>query len=98
MTDPINTPANPITPTPVNPVASNEDSNGKLWYTSKTVWINIFAAIAFIVQHYTKFIIDPQVQAAALVIVNFILRIVTKQPVVWTLKAKKCNCGCGKHE
>ncbi len=67
----------------------------KTWYTSKTIWINLLAAIALLVQHFTHYVIDVSVQAAALVVINFILRIVTKEEVVWSLK-KKSGCCCNK--
>ena len=69
----------------------------KLWYTSKQIWLNIIAVIAFLVQKYTHFVIDPQTQAALLILINFILRCITKQPIVWTEAAKvafKTRCDC----
>lgn len=56
--------------------------DSKKWYLSKTIWVNLVAAAALIVQSIggaTWF--DLEVQGAILVIVNLILRLVTKQAV-----------------
>lgn len=55
----------------------------KRWYTSKTLWINLIAVIALLVQSYTSFVISPEIQTAALALINFVLRLVTKQPLDW---------------
>lgn len=52
----------------------------KKWYHSKTLWINTLAAIALLVQAITGTAwLDAELQGAIIVVVNFILRIVTKQ-------------------
>lgn len=61
----------------------------KLWYESKTLWINaltvIASILAFIVDTQTAgglpFEIDPRWVVIALGVVNIILRSVTNQPV-----------------
>ena len=55
----------------------------KAWYQSKTLWLNILAAGAGIVQTYTGFVVSPEVQGAILIILNVILRFVTKSEIVW---------------
>ena len=56
----------------------------KPWYTSKTLWVNAIALVAIIVQGITnKEVISLEYQAAILAFINFILRIITKQPVGW---------------
>lgn len=55
----------------------------KPWYTSKTLWINTVAALALIVQSRTGFVIDAEIQAALLTIINIVLRVVTGQEVGW---------------
>ena len=55
---------------------------GKRWFTSKTLWTNALALIALILQSHWGFVLDPEVQAAILIIINFILRFTTTQPVV----------------
>jgi uncharacterized membrane protein len=56
----------------------------KTWYTSKTLWVNAIALIALIVQGMTGFIIDIEAQAGLLVVINMILRVITKEGVTAT--------------
>lgn len=54
------------------------NGNGtKKWYKSKMLWVNVLALLALLVQVKYGFVIDPVEQAAALTIVNLILRAVT---------------------
>ncbi|MBI5410157.1 MAG: hypothetical protein HZA14_12405 [Nitrospirae bacterium] len=55
----------------------------KTIWQSKTFWVNILAVIGILVQTQTGFIIDPTSQAAILSVINIILRLITKSPVVW---------------
>ena len=55
----------------------------KKWYTSKTLWVNAIAAAALILQAKFGFIFDIESQGALLVIVNLILRVITKEEIVW---------------
>jgi hypothetical protein len=50
----------------------------KEWYRSKTLWVNVIALIAMIVQANYGFIIAPEEQIAVITIVNLILRAITK--------------------
>ena len=51
----------------------------KSWYASKTLWVNAIAFAALLIQSFgTGFVIAPEEQAGILVIVNVILRIITK--------------------
>ncbi len=43
------------------------------------MWTNALAAVAVFVQNQYGYVIDPQVQAYILVLVNVILRSVTKE-------------------
>jgi len=62
-------------------------SKPKLWYWSKTLWINVIGIAAIIIQsYYQSFVLTPELQAGALAIINLILRQVTKEPIVWTEK------------
>jgi hypothetical protein len=56
--------------------------NGKVWWYSKTLWTNVIALVALVVQGMTGFVIDPTLQAYGLIGVNTLLRLVTKAPVV----------------
>lgn len=51
----------------------------KKWYTSKTVWINLIALTALVVQTQTGFIMTPEIQAMALTLVNLGVRAVTSK-------------------
>lgn len=51
----------------------------KKWYTSKTIWINIVALAALILQTQTGFIMTPEIQAMALTLVNLGVRAVTSK-------------------
>jgi len=52
----------------------------KKWYHSKTLWVNTVAGIAVVVQALTgEEWVDAELQAAIVVVVNFVLRLITKQ-------------------
>lgn len=51
--------------------------------TSKTVWVNIIAFIAMLVQSKTGFVIDADSQIAILAVINLLLRMVTKSAITW---------------
>ena len=52
-------------------------------FTSKTFWVNFLAIIAFAIQKQYGFIIDEATQAQALMLINIILRSITKEEVKW---------------
>ncbi len=56
----------------------------KSWYASKTLWINLLAIIALILQSQFGFILDPELQTAILGFINLILRIVTNSQLDWS--------------
>lgn len=57
---------------------------GKSPLLSKTLWVNLLAVIAMLVQGQTGFVLDPEAQIAILGVINLVLRIVTKEPLDWT--------------
>jgi len=59
------------------------DKNKKLWWRSKTLWVNLVAGLALVGQSLPEvgFVIDAEAQAAILVVVNLVLRLVTKEAV-----------------
>lgn len=61
----------------------------KQFYESKTLWVNAIALVAILVQGFTGFIIDPEAQAAILVVINLILRAVTGDEVLFGSKSLK---------
>jgi hypothetical protein len=56
---------------------------GKKWYESKTLWINVLAAVSLAAQMKYGFIFGADIQALALTGINAVLRNVTKDPIVW---------------
>jgi len=55
----------------------------KFILTSKTIWVNLMAIIAFVVQSKTGFVIDETIQVYILSGINLVLRLVTKTSVTW---------------
>ena len=55
----------------------------KAIWLSKTFWLNVLAVVALIVQSQFGFVISPELQASLLMILNVILRLVTKTEVTW---------------
>ena len=54
----------------------------KPFYLSRTLWINLIACVAILVQHLTgTAFIDAEGQVAILAVVNLVLRIITNQGV-----------------
>lgn len=54
----------------------------KKWYQSKTMWVNIIATLAMIVQTYTGNVVIPvESQALILSLVNIALRFITKSGI-----------------
>ena len=53
----------------------------KLWYTSKTLWLNVLAIIGIV---FFGKELPPEVIVALLGGLNFVLRLITKKPIVWT--------------
>jgi len=51
----------------------------KKWIRSKTLWVNIIAIVAIILQTEYGFVISPEVEVAALGMINLILRAITKE-------------------
>ncbi len=56
---------------------------GKSPLTSKTLWANAIAIGAMVAQGYTGFVVGPEYQAAALGIINLVLRTVTRERLDW---------------
>ena len=58
--------------------------DGKPWYISKTLWANALMMVAAVVNGKFEFVqIGPEVQAAILVVINLVLRAITKQAIEW---------------
>ena len=50
----------------------------KPFWSSKTLWVNVLAAVALFVQNQYGYALSPDLQAYILILVNIILRTVTK--------------------
>lgn len=59
----------------------------KTWYLSKTLWLNVIAVLALLLQTCFGFVIDPEAQAALLALINIILRCTTKAQLDWNTPA-----------
>lgn len=57
--------------------------NGKKWYTSKTLWLNVLGIVAIVLQTQIGFVLSAELQTSVLAILNVVLRIVTKEPIHW---------------
>jgi hypothetical protein len=57
--------------------------NGKPWWTSKTLWVNLIGIANLIVRAKFGYTLKPQDEVLILGIINAILRAVTKQPLSW---------------
>lgn len=55
----------------------------KSYLKSKTLWVNLIAFVALLAQGFLGFVISPEIQMGLLMVVNVILRVVTKEPIVW---------------
>ena len=62
---------------------TKEISMGKKWYLSKTFWVNTIAVIAIAVQGQVGYVVSPELQTYVLVGLNFVLRVITKEQVIW---------------
>lgn len=56
----------------------------KKWYLSKTLWANVVALAAMVIQGATGWIVAPEYQGYALIAVNMALRAITKSPLEWS--------------
>ncbi len=53
----------------------------KVWWRSKTLWLNFIALVSALVQSQYGFVLDPTLQGAFLAGVNLVLRGITKEAV-----------------
>ena len=56
----------------------------KQYLKSKTIWMNVIALIAIVSAGQFGFVLDGTTQAAMLVVMNMLLRAITKEELVWT--------------
>ena len=59
-------------------------NDSKKFWESKTFWANVLGIGAMVAQSVNgAFVLPPEWQAAVLGVINIILRLVTKQEIVW---------------
>ena len=52
---------------------------GKKFWLSKTLWVNVLAAVALFVQNQYGWAIPMEYQGYALMVINLVLRTITKE-------------------
>lgn len=61
------------------------DENTTAWWASRTLWVNAIAIAAMVAQGVTgKVLINMELQATILGVINMVLRFVTKTPISWS--------------
>jgi len=55
----------------------------KQYLKSKTLWVNVITLIAIVSAGQFGFVLDGTMQASVLVMINMILRMITKEELVW---------------
>ena len=59
----------------------------KEWWKSKTIWINMIAIAALIIQSQFGYALRPEEQLMILTVINIILRSITNAELEWKIKA-----------
>jgi hypothetical protein len=59
-----------------------ETTSKKIW-VSKTLWVNILAIAALLIQAKTGYVLEPDTQIYVLGVLNVVLRFVTKEAITW---------------
>jgi len=55
----------------------------KLWYTSKTLWVNVIAIAGVISSNVFGYTISAEMAVSILSAINIFLRFITGKPIVW---------------
>jgi cytochrome b subunit of formate dehydrogenase len=56
----------------------------KMWYCSKTIWVNLIAIASIVLASHTGLYIPPEITTLLLSTINILLRMITKQEVIWS--------------
>ena len=67
----------------------NNTNMQKGYWKSKTFWVNLIAIVTFLIQMFwvRDFIIPVEIQGSILAFINFVLRWITKEEIVWDQKS-----------
>ena len=60
-----------------------EKEIGKSWFKSKTLWVNVIAVVAVILSGQFGIEMTPPLELALLGGINFVLRLITKEEIIW---------------
>lgn len=55
----------------------------KDWYKSRTLWVNVIAIANIILRAELGLTLTPEAEVGILVIINFVLRYITKEKIVF---------------
>ena len=55
--------------------------NKKPFYRSRTVWLNVLAAVALFLQNQFGYVFSVELQGLVLMVLNLILRFQTSEPI-----------------
>jgi len=56
----------------------------KTWFTSKTIWVNVAGVVAAWICKLAGVELTPEITLTILGVINLVLRIITKSPIVWS--------------
>ena len=58
----------------------------KAWYTSKTIWVNLIALVSAVLVGVGVLDVEISVETVAVIltVINFLLRFITKEEIVWS--------------
>jgi len=63
-----------------------KEQEQKEWWKSKTIWVNIIAIAALIVQSQFGYVLQPEEQIMILTMINIVLRAITNAELEWKIK------------
>jgi hypothetical protein len=73
----------PLVEEPVQVEEVVQENPVKSIFLSKTIWLNLLAIVALVLQKKFGFVIDEALQIEILGFINIALRMITKEPVTW---------------
>lgn len=61
----------------------NQESKVTIWWQSRTLWSSVIYLAGVYIAAHTGYQMSPEVVATILVIINIVLRSITKTPIQW---------------